>query len=135
MGIWIVKLYVTSNFPVIICTINYQWLICVLVIINWGNISIWFDPTTQWYTQLQGKQERNQTYSDTAIQYCLMIKSLFWLSLHIVIGFVQSIIRFCGWDCIAPNISAIRTPHSVENKSILIVRLAIKKSVINFIYS
>jgi hypothetical protein len=38
--------------------------------INWGNISIWLDPNTQWYVQSQGKQGRNQAYSDTAIQCC-----------------------------------------------------------------
>ncbi|WP_407060914.1 hypothetical protein [Acinetobacter faecalis] len=37
-------------------------------LINRGNISIWFDPNTQWYSHLQGKQVRSQTYSDTAIQ-------------------------------------------------------------------
>lgn len=30
-------------------------------LINRGNISIWFDPSTQWYAQPQGKQGRNQT--------------------------------------------------------------------------
>ncbi len=58
-------------------------------LIKRGNISIWFDPKTQWYAQPQGKQGRNQTYSDTAIQCCLMIKSLFRLSLRMVTGFVQ----------------------------------------------
>ena len=32
-----------------------------------GNIAIWFDPKTQWYAQPQGKQGRNQTYSDTVM--------------------------------------------------------------------
>jgi hypothetical protein len=44
-----------------------------------GNIAIWFDPATQWYAPSKGKQGRNQTYSDAAIQCCLMIKSLFRL--------------------------------------------------------
>ena len=35
-------------------------------LINRGNICIWFDPKTQWYAQSQGKQGRNQIYSDTA---------------------------------------------------------------------
>ena len=55
-----------------------------------GNIAIWFDPATQWYAPSKGKQGRNQTYSDAAIQCCLMIKSLFRLSLRMVTGFVQS---------------------------------------------
>ncbi len=67
-------------------------------LINRGNISIWFDPTTtttQWYAQPQGKHGRNQTYSDAVIQCCLMIKSLFRLSLRMVSGFAQSLIRLC----------------------------------------
>lgn len=53
-------------------------------LINRGNISIWFDPKIQCYAQPHGKHGRNQTYSDTAIQCCLMIKSLFRLSLRMV---------------------------------------------------
>ena len=59
-------------------------------LINRANISIWFDPKTQWYAQSQGKQGRNQTYSDTVIQCCLMIKSLFRLSLRMVTSFVDT---------------------------------------------
>ena len=104
-------------------------------LINRGNISIWFDPKTEWYAQSQGKQGRNQTYSDTAIQCCLMIKSLFRLSLRMVTGFVQSLIKLCGLDWTAPNISDIRTPRFVEDKSILILRLATKKVAMGYIYS
>ena len=59
-------------------------------LINRGNISIWFDPNTQWYAQPQNKQGRNQTYSDTAIQCCLMIKSLFNLSSMKYFSFLAS---------------------------------------------
>ncbi len=76
-------------------------------LINRGNISIWFDPNTQWYAQPQGKQGRNQTYSDTATQCCLMIKSLFILSLHMVTGFVQSLIKICVLNWTAPNYSTL----------------------------
>ena len=65
---------------------------------NRGNISIWFDPIIEWYAQRKGKQGRNQIYSDAAIQCCLMIKSLFRLSLRMVTGFVQSLIHLCGLD-------------------------------------
>jgi hypothetical protein len=64
--------------------------------INRGNIAICFDPAKQWYAPSKGKQGRNQTYSDAAIQCCLMIKSLFRLSLCMVTGFVQSLIKLCG---------------------------------------
>lgn len=76
-------------------------------LINRGNISIWFDPNTQWYAQPQNKQGRNQTYSDTAIQCCLMIKSLFRLSLRMVTGFVQSLIKLSGLDWTAPDYTTL----------------------------
>ncbi len=37
-------------------------------LINLGNLTIWFDSETQWYAYPKGKHDRNQTYSDTAIQ-------------------------------------------------------------------
>ena len=79
------KIYRTTN-----------WSSYNSALINRGNLSIWFDPKTQWYAQPKGKHGRNQTYSDTAIQCCLMIKSLFRLSLRMVTGFVQSLIKLCG---------------------------------------
>ncbi len=113
------KIYRTTN-----------WSSYNRALINRGNISIWLDPKTQWYAQSQGKQGRNQTYSDTAIQCCLMIKLLFRLSLRMVTGFVQSLIKLSGLDWTARII-----PPFVVDKSILILRLAIKKVVMDCIYS
>ena len=76
-------------------------------LINRGNIAIWFDPKTQWYAEAQGKQGRSQTYSDIAIQCCLMIKSLFRLTLRMVTGFVQSLIKLCGLDWTAPDFTTL----------------------------
>jgi hypothetical protein len=50
-----------------------------------------------------------------------MMKSLFQLSLRMVTGFVQSLIKLCGLNWTAPNISDIRTQPSVVDKSILIL--------------
>lgn len=61
--------------PEIYRTIN--WSSYNQALINRGNIFIWFDLQTQWYAQLKAKQGRNQTYSDTAIQCCLMINYYF----------------------------------------------------------
>ena len=90
------KIYRTTN-----------WSSYNQAIINCGNIAIWFDPATQWYAPSKGKQGRNQIYSDAAIQCCLMIKSLFRLSLRMVTGFVQSLIKLCGLDWTAPDYSTI----------------------------
>ena len=76
------KIYRTNNWPF------YNQ-----ALINRGNLAIWFNPDTEWYAQSTGKQGRNQTYSDAAIQCCLMMKSLFRLSLRMVTGFVQSLIK------------------------------------------
>ena len=92
------KIYRTTN-----------WSSYNRALINRGNISIWLDPKTQWYAQSQGKQGRNQTYSDTAIQCCLMIKLLFRLSLRMVTGFVQSLIKLCGLYLIAVNADIYNT--------------------------
>lgn len=80
------KIYRTTNWS------NYN-----KALIHRGNNSIWFDPATPWYATSKGKQGRNQIYSDTAIQCCLMIKFLFRLSLRIVKSFVQSLIKLCAW--------------------------------------
>jgi transposase len=90
------KIYRTTN-----------WSSYNRALINRGSLTIWFDPKTQWYAQPEGKHGRNQTYSDAAIQCCLMIKSLFRLSLRMVTGFVQSIIKLYGLDWTAPDYSTI----------------------------
>ena len=84
-----------------------NWSTYNKALISRGNISIWLDSATQWYAPSIGKHGRNQTYSDTAIQCCLVIKSLFRLSLRMVTGFVQSLIKLCRLDWTAPDYSTI----------------------------
>jgi len=91
--------------PKIYRTTNWSSYNCALI--NRGKLTIWFDPETQWYAQPKGKHGRNQTYSDAAIQCCLMIKSLFRLSLRMVNGFVQSLIHLCRLDWTVPDYSTI----------------------------
>ena len=88
----------------IYCTTN--WSSYNQALIKRGNISIWFDPQTKWYAQPQAKHGRNQAYSDTAIQYCLMIKSIYRVSLRMVTGFVRSLIQL-GVRWIAPDYSTL----------------------------
>lgn len=90
------EIYRTSNWP------SYN-----RALTRRGNITIWFDAKTQWYAESNAKPGRNQTYSETAIQCCLMIKSLFRLSLRMVTGFVQSLIKLYGLDWTAPDYSTI----------------------------
>jgi hypothetical protein len=77
------NIYRTTNWP------SYN-----RALINRGNISIWFDPTTQWYAQPKGKQGRTQIYSDAAIQCCLIIKSLFRLSFAWSQAFFKVLLNF-----------------------------------------
>ena len=77
------KIYRTTNWPA------YN-----RALMSRGNIAIWFDPATQWYAPSKGKQGRNQTYSDAAIQCCLMIKSLFRLSLRTGLDAAGLILEF-----------------------------------------
>ncbi len=44
------KIYRTTN-----------WSSYNRALINRGNISIWFDPNTQWYAQPQGRQARSKS--------------------------------------------------------------------------
>lgn len=67
------------------------------------------------YAQPKGKHGRNQTHSDVAIQYCLMIKSLFRLSLRMVTGFVH-LIKVCSLNWIAPKYSDIHIRLFAETK-------------------
>ena len=90
------KIYRTTNWPA------YN-----RALMSRGNIAIWFDSATQWYAPSKGKQGRNQTYSDAAIQCYLMMKSLFRLSLRMFKGFVawigqhapdySTLCRRCNW--------------------------------------
>lgn len=70
---------------------------------NRGNLTIWFDTKMQWQSPLNGKRGKPQVFSDAAIQFCLMMKSLFQLPLRQTTGLVQSIIRLSNlaWD--TPN--------------------------------
>jgi hypothetical protein len=56
---------------------TFNWKAYNQALMNRGNLSTWFDENTQWYAPPKGKQGRNQTYSEAAIQCCLMMKSLF----------------------------------------------------------
>ncbi len=77
-------------------------------LVNRGNLSIWFDPKKRNGTlNPKVKWSKIKLLSDTAFQCCLMIKSLFRLSLRMVTGFVQSLIHLGRLDWTAPDYSTI----------------------------
>lgn len=101
------KIYRTKN-----------WSCYNRALINRGNLTFWFDPKTRWLYDSDDKQGRNQTYSDTAIQCYLMIKSLFRLTLRMVTGFVLSLIKISGLDWNAPDYSTFcRRQKNIVNST------------------
>lgn len=72
-----------------------------------GNLTFWIEPETRWYATPNGKPERNHKFTDTAIQTCLTIKTLFNLPLLQTQGFMQSIIQLAQLDWEAPDYSTL----------------------------
>ncbi len=50
----------------------------------------------EWLAAPSGRPGRNETYSDSAIQFCLSIKVLFGLALRQTIGMVESLLKMAG---------------------------------------
>ena len=72
-----------------------------------GSLEIWFDPKLMWYGMPTGKQGRNPTVSDEAIQFCLKMKVLFQLPLRQTTGLVQSLLKLGKLDWMAPDYSTL----------------------------
>jgi hypothetical protein len=82
-----------------------------------GSLSIWFDPGMDWRAAPTGKQGRQPTFSDSAIQTCLTLKVLFRLPLWQVIGLVESLLKLAGLDWPVPDFSTL----SRRQKSLTVV--------------
>lgn len=72
-----------------------------------GSLQIWFDPTTVWLVEPSGKRGRSATFTDAAIQACLMLKSLFGLPLRQTTGLVASLLELAGLDWPVPDFSTL----------------------------
>lgn len=57
----------------------------------------------QWPANPLGKNGRPAKYSDAAIQFCLMIKSLFNLPLRQSLGMVESLLKLASLDGEVPD--------------------------------
>ena len=62
------------------------------------SLRIWFDPDMTWDAAPTGRRGRHQTYSDAAIQTCLLMKVLFGMALRQTAGFVESLLKLVGLD-------------------------------------
>ena len=69
-------------------------------LVNRGNLTIWFDDASIWDQWTPPPEGRGKPglYSETAIQTCLTIKSLFKLPYRATEGLVNSLMRLCQLD-------------------------------------
>ena len=96
MSSWIPTAYKTKNWS------NYS-----RALKQCGSLSIWFDAAMTWDALPSGKQGRQQTYSDAAMQACLTIKVLFGLPLRQTTGFLESLLELVGLDWAVPDFSTL----------------------------
>jgi len=72
-----------------------------------GSLLIWFDPETEWVAAPSGRPGLPATFSDAAIQACLMLKALFGLPLRQTEGMVTSLLKLVGLDWPVPDYSTL----------------------------
>ena len=72
-----------------------------------GSLQIWFDPGMEWLAAPQGRRGRPATFSDGAIQTCLMLKALFGLPLRPTTGLVASLLKLAKLDWPVPDFSTL----------------------------
>src|ERR687894_1528467 len=72
-----------------------------------GSVLIWLDREMDWLAPKRGRPGRPETFSDTAIQFCLSIKVLFGLALRQTIGMVASLLKLAGLDWPVPDYSTL----------------------------
>jgi hypothetical protein len=79
-------------------------------LVNRGSLTFWFDEAVidQWFHR--GPNEGrglNKTFSDRAIQTCLMLKGLFGLPLRALQGLVSSLVALMGLSLPCPDYTTI----------------------------
>ncbi len=72
-----------------------------------GSLAIWFDPEMEWVAAPSGRRGRPATFSDAAIQTCLMLKALFGLPLRQTTGLVASLLKLAKLDWPVPDFSTL----------------------------
>jgi hypothetical protein len=79
---------------------------------NWptdtlDTVLIWIDSSMNWYGSPSGKRGRSQTFSDTAIEFCLIIKELFHLPLRDAIELSGYLLKSLGLEWKVPDYSTL----------------------------
>lgn len=75
-----------------------------------GNITVWIcdEAIANWYSsEKTGKRGSPSTYSEVAIQACLMMRNLFKLGLRQTQGFVNSLMKMSGIDLNVPDYTTL----------------------------
>jgi len=72
-----------------------------------GSLEIWFDPEMHWRSLPCGRPGRPMRFSDSAIELCLTLKTLFNLPLRQVTGLVASLIKMAGLDWPVPDYTTL----------------------------
>ena len=72
-----------------------------------GSLTVWFDPEMRWDAAPSGRRGRQQSYSDAAIETCLIMKVLFGMALRQTTGFVESLLRLISLDWAVPDFSTL----------------------------
>jgi hypothetical protein len=72
-----------------------------------GSLLIWFDPEMEWRAPASGRRGRPATFSDAAIQTCLMLKALFGLPLRQTTGLVASLLKLAKLNWPVPDFSTL----------------------------
>lgn len=86
------------------------------------SVLIWIDSDMNWYGSPSGKRGRSQTFSDTAIEFCLIIKEIFHLPLRHAIELSGRLLKSLGLEWKVPDYSTLsrrkgRQPLALRNIS------------------
>jgi hypothetical protein len=76
------------------------------VLIQRGSITFWLDDPALnrwWYTQDNGRRDRDLTYSDKAIQRFLMLQAVYGVNLRKTEGFINSLLALMGAALTGPD--------------------------------
>lgn len=68
--------------------------------VNWGNITIYFDDEViaEWYSQLPTQRGAQEVYSDTCIEAIMMLKTVFRQPYRQAVGLTRGLLRLMGLD-------------------------------------
>ena len=72
-----------------------------------GSLLIWFDSEMEWLAAPSGRRGRPATFSEAAIQACLMLKALFGLPLGQMTGWMEVLLKLAKLDWPVPDFSTL----------------------------